>query len=131
APGTLASLIEQGKNFDGSEIVLYDNRHDTLEIVRTIGQKMADNRGLDIRISTQTDRRAALADCDAVLTSYRPGGFEARYLDESISIRHGLIGQETQGPGGFFMALRSIAAMKQIVADIEAVAPKARIFNYT
>ncbi len=42
-----------------------------------------------------------------------------------------MIGQETQGPGGFFMALRSINAFTGIVADIEAVAPKAVIFNYT
>ena len=44
-----------------------------------------------------------------MLTSYRPGGFEARVLDERIPLQHGVIGQETQGPGGFFMALRSIA----------------------
>ena len=131
APGTVASLIEQGENFAGSEIVLFDTAPERLELVRTIGEKMARNRGLDLRIRTETDRRAALAGCDAVLTSYRPGGFEARYLDESIAVRHGLIGQETQGPGGFFMALRSIAAMKEIVADVEAVAPRARIFNYT
>jgi 6-phospho-beta-glucosidase len=66
-----------------------------------------------------------------VLTSYRPGGFEARYLDESIPLKHGVIGQETQGPGGFFMALRSIHVMQGIIADIEAICPKARIFNYT
>jgi 6-phospho-beta-glucosidase len=131
APGTVASLIEQGENFAGSELVLFDKNPEHLELVRTIGEKMARNRGLDLRIRTETDRRAALADCDAVLTSYRPGGFESRYLDESVAIRHGLIGQETQGAGGFFMALRAINAMKEIVADVEAVAPRARIFNYT
>ncbi|MDE3229308.1 MAG: glycoside hydrolase, partial [Chloroflexota bacterium] len=70
-------------------------------------------------------------DCDAVLTSFRPGGFEARYLDESIPLKHGVIGQETQGPGGFFMALRSIHIMREIIADMEAVCPQARLFNYT
>ena len=33
-------------------------------------------------------------------------------LDERIPLRHGVIGQETQGPGGFFMALRSIHVMQ-------------------
>ena len=42
-----------------------------------------------------------------------------------------MIGQETQGPGGFFMALRAIHVLKGILADVEEVAPKARIFNYT
>jgi 6-phospho-beta-glucosidase len=72
-----------------------------------------------------------LRDADAVLTSFRPGGFEARVLDERIPLRHGVIGQETQGPGGFFMALRSIAVMRGIVADIERLAPEAFLINYT
>ena len=92
---------------------------------------MARHAGLDLTITATTDRRAGLADCDAVLTSFRPGGFEARYLDESIPLKHGVIGQETQGPGGFFMALRSIHVMQGIVADMEAVCPRARLFNYT
>src|SRR5690606_38551152 len=102
APGTVASIVEQGENFQGSEIVLIDLNMERLEIVKTIGEKMARNRGIDLKISITTDRRAGLQDCDAVLTSYRPGGFEARYLDESIPLKHGVIGQETQGPGGFF-----------------------------
>jgi 6-phospho-beta-glucosidase len=52
-------------------------------------------------------------------------------LDERIPLSQGVIGQETQGPGGFFMALRSIHVMRDIVADIEAVCPKAHLFNYT
>ena len=46
-------------------------------------------------------------------------------------MRHGIIGQETQGPGGFFMALRAIHAMQGILADVEDVCPGAKIFNYT
>ena len=82
-------------------------------------------------MSATTDRRAGLEDCDAILTSYRPGGFEARVLDEKIPLRHGVIGQETQGPGGFFMALRSIAVMREILDDVAAACPGTRIFNYT
>jgi 6-phospho-beta-glucosidase len=52
-------------------------------------------------------------------------------LDERIPLSHGVIGQETQGPGGFFMALRSIAVMQGILADIAVASPGARIFNYT
>lgn len=131
AAGTVASLIDQGENFDGSEIVLMDVDEDRLAVVQTIAEKMARHKGMKLKVTTTTDRRAALDSADAVLTSYRPGGFEARYLDESISVRHGVIGQETQGPGGFFMAMRSIHAMKAIIADVEQVAPRARVFNYT
>lgn len=130
-PGTVASFVEQGANFEGSEIVLIDLDAERLNVVQTIGTKMARNHGIDLKITTTTDRRIGLQDCNAVLTSYRPGGFEARCLDESIPLKHGIIGQETQGPGGFFMALRTIHVMRSIVEDVERVAPNARIFNYT
>lgn len=129
--GTVASFIHQGENFNGSEIVLIDLNEERLQIVQTLGQKMAHARGLDITVTATTNRREGLRDCDAVLSSYRPGGFEARYLDESIPLKHGVIGQETQGPGGFFMALRSIHVMKGIVKDMEEVCSNARLFNYT
>src|SRR5437879_8201158 len=131
AAGTMASFVEQGANFDGSEVVLIDLDEERLGIVRTIAQKVAHARGLDLTITATTNRRDGLRDCDAVLTSFRPGGFEARYLDESIPLKHGVIGQETQGPGGFFMPLRSIHVMKSIIEDMEAVCPRARPFNYT
>lgn len=131
AAGTMASFIQQGQNFAGSEVVLIDLDEERLGVVQTIARKMARARGLDLTFTITTNRRAGLRDCDAVLTSFRPGGFEARYLDESIPLKHGVIGQETQGPGGFFMALRSIAVTKSIVEDMEAVCPEARLFNYT
>jgi 6-phospho-beta-glucosidase len=131
APGTMASFVEQGENFADSEVVLIDLDEEHLSLVQTIAQKMARVKGLDLKITTTTNQRRGLQDCDAVLTSFRPGGFEARYLDESIPLKYGVIGQETQGPGGFFMALRSIHVMKSIIEDMEAVCPNARLFNYT
>lgn len=131
APGTMASFIAQGQNFQGSEVVLIDFDAERLGIVKILAEKMARHQGIDLTVTIATDRRTGLRDCDAVLTSFRPGGFEARYIDESIPLKHGVIGQETQGPGGFFMALRSIHAMQGIIADMEAVCPQARLFNYT
>ena len=130
-PGTMASLVAQGASFAGSEVVLIDLDQERLDLVKRLAEKMAHCHGLDLTITATTDRRTGLTDCDAVLSSYRPGGFPARYLDESIPLKHGVIGQETQGPGGFFMALRSINVMKEIVADMAAVCPGAWLFNYT
>jgi 6-phospho-beta-glucosidase len=127
----MASFVHQGQNFQGSEIVLVDLDEPRLQLVKTLAEKMARYCGIDLKVSYTTDRRDGLQDCDAVLTSFRPGGFEARYLDESIPLKHGVIGQETQGPGGFFMALRSIHVMQGIVADMEAICPRAMLFNYT
>lgn len=131
APGTMASLIDQGENFQGSEVVLIDLDPERLQVVKTLSEKMARSRGIDLTISATADRRVGLVDCDVVLSSFRPGGFEARYLDERIPLKHGIIGQETQGPGGFFMALRSIHVIRSVIEDMEAVCPNAWLFNYT
>lgn len=131
APGTVASLIERGEDFRGSEIVLVDLDPERLDVVRRLAERMTVVRGLDLRITETMDREAALDGADVVLTSFRPGGFEARALDESIPLRHGVIGQETQGPGGFFMALRSIGVMREIVEAMERICPDAWLVNYT
>lgn len=131
APGTVASFVEQGENFSGSEVVLIDLDEERLGVVETLGNKMSAASGVDLTFSRTTDRRAGLEDCDAVLTSFRPGGFEARHLDESIPLQHGVIGQETQGPGGFFMALRSVSEFRRIVSEMEEICPEAVLFNYT
>lgn len=129
--GTVASILEHGEEFNGSEIIIQDVDPERLEAVETIGNRIARAKGLDISITSTTDRRAALTDADAVLASFRPGNFAARALDERIPLKHGVIGQETQGPGGFFMSLRSIHIYEDIIRDLDAVAPEAIIFNYT
>ena len=131
AVGTMASFIHQGADFEGSEIVLIDLPGSRLDLVKTLADKMIAARGLDMTVTTTTDRRAGLTDVDAVLSSFRPGGFQARVLDEKIPLKHGVIGQETQGPGGFFMCLRAVNVMMGVADDLAAVAPKAKVFNYT
>lgn len=131
APGTMASFVAQSKNFEGSEVVLVDLEGERLELVAKLTRKLAAARGMDLTVRTTTNLTEALPDADAVLSSFRPGGFEMRYLDESIPLKHGVIGQETQGPGGFFMALRSVAVIKELVGEMERLCPEAVLFNYT
>ena len=111
-PGTIASLVRHAQHFAGSEIVLVDIQAERLALVERLGRRIIADAGVDLNLSSTLDRAAALDGADAVLASFRPGGFEARCLDEAIPLKHGLIGQETQGAGGFFMALRSIAVFK-------------------
>lgn len=131
APGTVASFVAQGENFAGSEVVLVDLDQDRLGLVAALTRRFAEVQGLDLTVRTTTDRAEALADADAVLSSFRPGGFEMRTLDERIPLKHGVIGQETQGPGGFFMALRSLHVIRELVGEMERLCPSAVLFNYT
>ena len=51
AAGTMASFIQQGENFAGSEIVLIDLDGDRLDAVRELATRMAAARGLDLTVS--------------------------------------------------------------------------------
>src|SRR6059058_1989762 len=51
AAGTMASFVEQGENFDGSEVVLIDLNEEHLRIVQTITQKLARAKGLDLTVT--------------------------------------------------------------------------------
>ena len=56
--GTMASFIEQGENFSGSEIVLIDLDGERLELIRGLSERMAAAKGIDLAVSATTDRRA-------------------------------------------------------------------------
>jgi 6-phospho-beta-glucosidase len=108
------------------EIALYDIDQDRLSIIGAVARRMARS---PIVLS------ATLAECvagaDFVFTSIRVGGLAQRVRDETISLQHGIAGQETVGPAGFAMAARTIPHMVQYARDIAHVAPAAWIINFT
>ena len=131
APGLLHAFIQNADAFVGAELALMDIAERELGIIHRLGQKLVAHAGVDLNITATTDRRAAIADADYVLTTFREGGFEARYRDEALPLEHGIIGQETIGPGGLFFAMRTVPVIKAIVAEIEELAPNAVLVNYT
>jgi len=92
---------------------------------------MIESAQVDLRLTATTNRRAAIANANYVLTSFRQGGFIARHQDESIPLKHGVIGQETIGPGGFFFAMRTLPVIKAITKEMAELAPQAVLVNYT
>ncbi|MFA7746376.1 6-phospho-beta-glucosidase, partial [Salinicoccus roseus] len=56
---------------------------------------------------------------------------EARAKDERIPLKYGVIGQETNGPGGLFKGLRTIPVILEIAKDIEELCPNAWLVNFT
>ncbi|HEY4391605.1 MAG TPA: 6-phospho-beta-glucosidase, partial [Paenibacillus sp.] len=102
-----------------------------LEIVGNLAKRMVKKSGLPIEVHLTLDRREAIKDADFVSTQIRVGLLEARKLDEHIPISHGVIGQETTGPGGMFKALRTVPVILDICRDIEELAPNAWMLNFT
>ena len=77
------------------------------------------------------DRESALRDADFVCSQFRAGCLDARISDERISLKYGLIGQETNGLGGFANACRTIPIALEIAADMERLCPDAWLLNFT
>lgn len=102
-----------------------------LEIVGELAKRMVEKAGLPIDVRLTLNRREAIAGADFVTTQMRVGLLEARKRDEHIPIKHGVIGQETTGPGGMFKALRTVPVILDICRDIEELAPDAWLLNFT
>src|SRR5258708_6814577 len=71
------------------------------------------------------------AGADFVLSSIRVGGMKARARDERLAIEHGLAGQETTGPAGAAMALRTLPVTLSQARTVERVAPDAWFINFS
>ncbi|MBB6217877.1 6-phospho-beta-glucosidase [Anaerosolibacter carboniphilus] len=125
------------RKLDGSlpieELYLVDIEEgkEKLEIVGNLARRMVEKAGADIKIHLTLDRRSALKDADFVTTQFRVGLLDARIRDEKIPLRYGLLGQETNGAGGFAKAQRTIPVILDICKDMEALCPAAWLINFT
>lgn len=130
-PVVLSALVDNADVFENCQLMLMDINEVNLDIIHRLGTQMVKSSGMTLDVRKTLDLYEALEGADFVLTSFRPGGFESRALDEKIPLKYGIIGQETIGPGGFFMAMRSVNVIRNLVDLLEKVSPKAFLINYT
>ncbi|MGL4335637.1 MAG: 6-phospho-beta-glucosidase [Turicibacter sp.] len=112
-------------------LVDIDAGKEKLETVGALAKRMVKKSGIDMTIHLSYDRREALKDADFVTTQLRVGLLEARIKDERIPLSHGVIGQETNGAGGLFKALRTVPVIFEIIKDIQELCPNAWLVNFT
>ena len=132
-PELLSGFVARKENFNVKEIVLVDietGRH-KLDVIHKLGQRMFLASGLSTLLTCSYSPEEALVGADFVLNQIRVGGLEGRALDEKISNEFGLIGQETTGAGGLFLALRTIPVVLNIARLMEKMCPKAFLINFT
>lgn len=112
-------------------LVDIDEGKEKLNIVGNLAKRMVKKSGVDIDIHLSLNRREALEDADFVTTQLRVGLLDARIQDETIPLSHGVIGQETNGAGGLFKALRTVPIIIDIINDMKELCPKAWLINFT
>ncbi len=112
-------------------LALWDVDQDRQRLVASVGAGLIQRYGVPLKIVCARTLEEALEGASFVIGSIRVGGAAGRVKDETIALAHGTLGQETVGPGGFAMALRTIPAMVEYAAAVERWAPDAWLLNFT
>ena len=132
-PELIEGLIQRQHELPLRELWLVDidDGREKMEIIAALTRRMLAKAGLAVQVETRLEREEALRGADYVCSQFRAGCLEARINDERISLKYGLIGQETNGLGGFANACRTIPIALQIAADMERLCPDAWLLNFT
>jgi len=132
-PELVEGFLKRYEELPVSELWLVDipEGEEKLRIVGALAERMVEKAGVPIRIHLTLDRRKALKNADFVITQVRVGRIEARIKDEKIPLKYGVIGQETNGPGGLFKGLRTIPVILDIAREMEELCPEAWLINFS
>lgn len=132
-PELIEGFIKRYDELPVSEIWLADvpEGKRKLEIVGSLAKRMVEKANVPISIHLTLNRREAMENADFVTTQFRVGLLEARAKDERIPLKYGVLGQETNGPGGLFKGLRTIPVILSICREMETLCPDAWLINFT
>ena len=131
SPLFVMSLLNWQARIGVTELCLMDINPRKLEIFGALCREIIRRAGDPFQLTLTTDPRQALSGAAHVVTTIRVGQDRGRAVDERIALRHGVLGQETTGPGGFAMALRSIPALLEYANLLQEVSPGAWMYNFT
>lgn len=131
SPLFVYSALRRAGTLGIDEICLMDNNPEKLALFGSLSQLVAQITGSPVRITSTSEPRQALEGARYVVTTIRVGEEMGRVLDERIALKYGVLGQETTGPGGFAMAMRSIPAILGYAQLMDEVSPGAWMFNFT
>ena len=129
-PELIEGFINKKDSLPVKELFLMDIEERKLNIVGGLCERMIKAAGLACNVVLTTDLTASLDKADFVLAQIRVGKLPARVLDERIPLKYDLIGQETNGIGGFFKGMRTIPAIMEIVQKMEELCPNAWLINF-
>lgn len=130
-PLVIFGLQEVAAELSTDELVLYDPDADRARIMAELGRAIISREDTRLAIRVATSVEDAIEGASFVLSSMRVGGAVSRALDEKSTTAQGYPGQETTGPGGVAMALRTVPVALQYARLVERHAPDAWLINFT
>lgn len=130
-PGIVLMLLDNVDKFPIRQIKFYDNDKERQDIVANACEILIKERNPEIEFLATTNPEEAFTDVDFVMAHIRAGKYAMRELDEKIPLKHGVVGQETCGPGGIAYGMRSIGPMIELIDYMEKYSPNAWMLNYS
>jgi len=130
-PGIVLMLLDNLDKFPIRQIKFYDNDAERQEIIAKACDIIIKEKAPDINFVYTTDPETAFTDVDFVMAHIRVGKYAMREKDEKIPLKHGVLGQETCGPGGIAYGMRSIGGVIELVDYMEKYSPNAWMLNYS
>jgi 6-phospho-beta-glucosidase len=130
-PELLDGLFSRLEQIPVSEVWMMDRNEHRLAINVAFARRMAERNGSPFTVHATTDMRAAVKEAKYVVTQIRVGQMQARINDEKLGLKHGIVGQETTGVGGFACALRTIPRILEVAHAMEELAPQGFLINFT
>ena len=130
-PGIVLMLLDNLEKFPIRQIKFYDNDAERQEIIAKACDVIIKEKAPDVNFVYTTDPEIAFTDVDFVMAHIRVGKYAMREKDEKIPLKHGVLGQETCGPGGIAYGMRSIGGVIELVDFMEKYSPNAWMLNYS
>lgn len=130
-PGIVLMLLDNLDKFPIRKIKFYDNDEERQDTIAKACEIILREKASDIEFLASTDPEEAFTDVDFVMAHIRVGKYKMRELDEKIPLKHGVVGQETCGPGGISYGMRSIGGILEILEYMERYSPNAWMLNYS
>ena len=130
-PGIILMLLDNLEKFPIRQIKMYDNDAERQAKIGDACAILLKERAPEIEFSYSTKPEEAFTDIDFVMAHIRVGKYPMRELDEKIPLKHGVVGQETCGPGGVAYGMRSIGGVIDLIDYMEKYSPNAWMLNYS
>jgi 6-phospho-beta-glucosidase len=129
-PLLYTAVMDRAEALGLSELALMDINGERLELMLDLARARSRTRSAAVRVQSTTDLDPALEGASYVITTFRVGDMQGRVVDERVPLAHGLIGQETTGPGGFAMAMRTVPVLRQVIERMRRLCPDAWLVNF-
>ena len=130
-PLVVFGLSEAAKQLGVDELCLYDADLERARIMAAIGEEVIARDAGSLRLRVTPSLEDAVDGAAFVLSSIRVGGIESRAADERMAVKHHYPGQETTGPAGVAMALRTVPVVLEHARIVERHSPDAWLINFT